>query len=389
MKKLLFITIFTLNALSIFAQTQKFDIMTFTLPKGWEAKPGDNAKMYSKVDNAKNTFGIIIVYPSIDSKGSAADDFKFVWKQIVQDTFGASAKPETETAQDKGFTIVNGGELITYAGNKALAMLTVLSGKSKAVSILTITNEQSYANVTQSLLESISINVPASPKQTTPTNSSSQPTSPSSGKLAGNGIEGVWLCYTNNFPFSTDMIWKERVFFNDGTFIQLIPHRGLFNASFTEKGNYNFKNGNGTMRASGSQYTDQIVQTKANTIKIGTEFFNKSIDATGKKFTGSFTSFSDPNDPVLKAQPIGNRTVINFYNDGTFYDEGIFKRFAIGGGTANDLPGKGKYEIREYTVFFNYDDGRKRQAAFYAYLGNDISNINKLFVEKIELNKMK
>jgi hypothetical protein len=41
MKQILLILLFVLNSMLIFAQTQKFDVMTFTPPKGWEAKTGD------------------------------------------------------------------------------------------------------------------------------------------------------------------------------------------------------------------------------------------------------------------------------------------------------------------------------------------------------------
>jgi hypothetical protein len=195
-KKLLIITIIIFNVSFAFAQTQKYDIYSYTPPKGWESQNGDNAKVFTKIDKAKNTLGIIMLYPSIDSSGDANDDFKYVWKQIVQSSFGASANPETETGESNGFKFVNGGELIKYEGIQALAMLTVLSGKGKAISILTITNEQSYASVTQSLLESMSINVPDSPKQTTP------PTSNNSNSMTYSGGGSV-----GDYSFTTPKGW--------------------------------------------------------------------------------------------------------------------------------------------------------------------------------------
>jgi predicted secreted Zn-dependent protease len=89
MKKLLIIAIIIFNVSFVFAQTQKYDIMTYTPPKGWTVQNGDNAKVFTKIDKAKNTLGIIMLYPSINSSGDANDDFKYVWKQIVQDSFGA------------------------------------------------------------------------------------------------------------------------------------------------------------------------------------------------------------------------------------------------------------------------------------------------------------
>jgi hypothetical protein len=196
MKKLLIITIIALNALSVFAQTQKYDIYSYTPPKGWEAQNGSSAKVFTKIDKAKNSLGIIMLYPSIDSSGDANEDFKYVWKQIVQDSFGASANPEIETGEQNGFTVVNGGEMIKYEGIQALAMLTVLSGKGKVISVLTITNEQSYANVTQSLIDGMSVNIPDSPAKSTPTTSNNS----NSTTYSGNGS-------VSDYSFTTPKGW--------------------------------------------------------------------------------------------------------------------------------------------------------------------------------------
>lgn len=136
MKKLLIITIIIFNVSFAFAQTQKFDIMTFTPPKGWESVPDDTLKVYGKVDKATNSFGIISIYPSLDSTGDAAKDFKIAWDAMVKTPYGASSKPETEIDQMKEFAVISGGEVITYEGVQSLAILTVLSGKGRFIALL-------------------------------------------------------------------------------------------------------------------------------------------------------------------------------------------------------------------------------------------------------------
>jgi hypothetical protein len=49
-----------------------------------------------------------MLIPSFNSNGEAKVGFKYIWKQIVQDLFDTSSNPETESAQDKSFTILNG-----------------------------------------------------------------------------------------------------------------------------------------------------------------------------------------------------------------------------------------------------------------------------------------
>ncbi len=153
MKKIQIIAIICFNAISIFAQTQKFDVMTYTPPKGWTLQKNDNAKVYSTMDKSTNKFCLIMLYPSIQSNGNAQDDFKYVWKQLVQDAFKASGNPEKETAELDGFTMIQGGELITYQGSQALAMVTILSGKGKVISLLSIMNDAGYSNDILAFLE--------------------------------------------------------------------------------------------------------------------------------------------------------------------------------------------------------------------------------------------
>ncbi len=163
MKKLVF-TILLLTAFSTFAQTQKFDVMTYTPPKGWTLQKNDNAKVYSTMNKSTNKFCLIMLYPSIQSNGNAEDDFKYVWKQLVQDAFKASGNPEKETAELAGFTMIQGGELIDYEGTKALAMVTILSGKGRVISLISIMNDAGYTNDIQAFFEGMDVDIKETPK---------------------------------------------------------------------------------------------------------------------------------------------------------------------------------------------------------------------------------
>ena len=74
-------------------QTQKFDVMTFTPPKGWTQQQNSNAKVFSTVDKSTSKICLMMIYPSIDSNGNANDDFKYVWKKLVQNAFNAGGNP--------------------------------------------------------------------------------------------------------------------------------------------------------------------------------------------------------------------------------------------------------------------------------------------------------
>jgi len=301
MKKLLILTIIIFNVSSAFAQTQKYDIMTYTPPKGWTVQNGDNAKVFTKIDKTKNTLGIIMLYPSINSSGDANDDFKYVWKQIVQDSFGASANPEIETRESNGFKLVNGGELIKYEGVKALAMLTVLSGKGKAISILTITNEQSYVQFTQTMIEGMTIDAKETAKVSTGSVSSSSSLKVNPNANTQTSIEGVWMTNARNTfgqtSFSSEITY--RVFFKDGTSLNWLPNGGLLNYSpqndsIGKGGKYTYSNGKGiNYTTDNASSKETIALTSPTRMEIDDRIFYKCASVNNLTFEGSFTSVGD------------------------------------------------------------------------------------------------
>jgi hypothetical protein len=146
------------------AQTQKFDVMTYTPPKGWTVGQNGQAKTFTTIDKAAGTFCVMLLYPSVTNHGTPSQDFAYVWKTLVQETFNAGGNPEKETTEADGFTMISGGELIDYEGNKALALLTTVSGKGKIISLLSIFNDAKYADDVQKFLGGIDIDIKETPK---------------------------------------------------------------------------------------------------------------------------------------------------------------------------------------------------------------------------------
>jgi hypothetical protein len=175
MKKIISILVIVFAAIPSFAQSQKFDVMTFTPPKGWTQAQNGNAKTFTTIDKASGKFCIMSLYPSITNHGTPTEDFAYVWKTLVQNTFKAGANPETQTIDSDGFTVISGGELIEFEGNKALAMLTTVSGKGKVISLLSLFNDAKYSSDVQSFLGAIDIDIKetAKPQPTTQSSGSS------------------------------------------------------------------------------------------------------------------------------------------------------------------------------------------------------------------------
>jgi hypothetical protein len=197
MKTLKLITLLTaIFWLSItpFAQTQKFDVMTYTPPKGWTVGQNGQAKTFTTVDKTAGNFCMMFLYPSVTNHGTPSQDFAYVWKTLVQDTFKAGGNPETQSVDSDGFTIISGGELIEFEGNKALAMLTTVSGKGKVVSLLAIFNDAKYSDDIQAFLSAMDIDIKETPK--------AKPTSQGS----GSGFSGS----ISDYEFTTPPKWTRQ-----------------------------------------------------------------------------------------------------------------------------------------------------------------------------------
>jgi hypothetical protein len=95
------------------------------------------------------------------------------------------------------------------------------------------------------------------------------------------------------------------------------------------------------------------------------------------KLSRSYTSYSDPSELATYFGPGKDRPVIQFKPDGKFIDEGLFAIHdsLVYWDPALTKPGKGTYELKDYTLILNYDDSRKKvQSSFTFKYGPDIKD---------------
>ena len=81
----------------IFCQTETFDIVQYTPPKGWAKTPKEGAVVYTDINKTTNAFCLLTVYASGASAGSPQKDFANEWNEFVVKPFKAGANPKTET----------------------------------------------------------------------------------------------------------------------------------------------------------------------------------------------------------------------------------------------------------------------------------------------------
>ena len=151
-------------SVTIFAQTEKFDIVTCTPPKDWkkDSKPG--VLNFTNVNTGTGGFCVLTIYASTNSAGNAQTDFNNEWKKLVADPFKADNNPkkESETTGD-GWDIVAAAVPVSVDGANIYIFLTVLSGHGKTVSIRTSLNDEAYLKDMAAFLETIELDATKTP----------------------------------------------------------------------------------------------------------------------------------------------------------------------------------------------------------------------------------
>jgi len=136
------VCLFISNA--VVAQTEKLGIVRYTPPKGWTKTVKENIVVFSAVNQTTGGYCFITLYGATPGTGDPQKDFAREWNNLVVKPFGAEANPKTETEGADGWTGVAGGSAIEFQGSKSAAFLTVFSRGETTVSVLGISNDETY-----------------------------------------------------------------------------------------------------------------------------------------------------------------------------------------------------------------------------------------------------
>ncbi len=210
------------------------------------------------------------------------------------------------------------------------------------------------------------------------------------GIVKGDGIIGVWqgigLSVGMAKPgaaLGAELKVKDAIFFSNGQvyFGTRFPIEGLDELNTWVKaeqnrrdwGTYTFTNGKGIIKL---PYADIPLQMEGNELTITTNKtdhnYIKINTVDGAAFNGTY-AFSSKD---FAGNETGKTPLINFTSNGKFSDNGAITimNHSIPG-CLNDAayPGEGTYEIKNHTVTFKYNDGRKIKIAF---IGSDFDKNN-------------
>ena len=185
MKKIICLVLCNL-LFAVGASAQKletFDIVSFKTPRGWQKQASQNAVQLGVDGGATGGTCLITMFKALPGKSDAKANFKSAWQTIVKATVNVSGNPQMQPPLSKnGWTGESGGAPYRAGGKQGLVVLVTLTGQSKMVNILILTDTDKFANKIDGFIDSIVLPqvkkpVVVPPKTTPP---KVQPTAPKS-----------------------------------------------------------------------------------------------------------------------------------------------------------------------------------------------------------------
>ena len=177
------------------------------------------------------------------------------------------------------------------------------------------------------------------------------------------------------------------VLFDDGQIYYDLPLEGLDGLDRAQLklenneawGNYQVQGGTGLFTR--ETYPQEVIEIDPQGQIVFREDTYRKLDSVNyMRLEGAWTYHIVRSDAFdLEVYP-DYKPIIAFARDGTFVDLGLFKAdyllipedYGTPGREASMEPGQGWYEIRDFTLFLHYEDGRVRKAGFCVYYGEDL-----------------
>ena len=104
-----------LSPLIVFAQTETFDLTTYTAPKGWTKQNTESALQFSKEDAVKGTYCLITLFKAVPGTKSAKENFDAAWESIVKGMVKTEAAPTMQPgATENGWEAQSGEHCYTH-----------------------------------------------------------------------------------------------------------------------------------------------------------------------------------------------------------------------------------------------------------------------------------
>lgn len=197
------------------AQTETYDLVSYTAPNGWQRESSATYVKYTRIDGG--SWAQIAVYKSTPTTGSSDSDFDAEWNALVSRPFKAGrATEKTRAGEADGWTVTNGGGTWQFEGSNVLSLLTSYSGHGVRVSILCNATAQPYLRDCQRFVASAVPHPPTharAPQSDDDARRDRGKASPAAAQATASGIDGKYSCSlltTGRDPFTGNIRpeWK-------------------------------------------------------------------------------------------------------------------------------------------------------------------------------------
>jgi hypothetical protein len=159
MKKINSLFVFVIIAISCFAQKQAFDVLNYTIPKGWDKTEMSQGIQLSAKNDGKGNYATAVILSSAATAASAQENFDNSWEKLVKGTLSVSGEPTMqEPATEKGWSVLSGQASYTDGANKGLVTLITATGNGKMANVVIMTNTDKYQNQILGFIKSLDLN---------------------------------------------------------------------------------------------------------------------------------------------------------------------------------------------------------------------------------------
>lgn len=144
LRNLIIILVISFDAVLAVAQTQKYDIVTYKIPAGWEQKNDKDFRGFAKIDKKTNSKSFMLVYSSVLAGNLVASNHIELRKTIAEEPFTGSFTLEPDTTAKGDVTLVSSaGKGKANETEVNLLFITFTKGK-KVLSFLAVMTDQTF-----------------------------------------------------------------------------------------------------------------------------------------------------------------------------------------------------------------------------------------------------
>jgi hypothetical protein len=241
MKSTLIITALIFLIMNTYAQKQSFDLVKYSMPKGWDKTVTENGVQLSTKDDGKGNYAATVIVRLVASNATANENFKNSWQSLVLGTVKVNGEPSmSDMAIEKGWEVITGQANYTDGSTKGIITLITATGNGKMANVVIMTNTSKYQEEVLAFVNSLELSETATAQNNSTTESSN---------ANQNSLLGIWGQYENEAN-TAGYNWREYYFYDNGSYEFLQK-----NISYLYQNNIVFSYEKGSYTLSGNKLT--------------------------------------------------------------------------------------------------------------------------------------